>query len=300
MKTNLLKHSTLFLLSSTLVISCNSNIDVDISDLTVDSLKIESVKVNTTTESLIEYSVPTPNELFEIIRNQNVKLDIELVNDIANKELYIHTKSKAINFGVYSADIGYMSCFEHNLEFLRYSKVIEELGEDLGISDVFDKELMSRIENNEGNSDSLFVISNDTYFNSYQYLEENNKGNELALIISGGFIESLYIITNLAGDYSKDNLIIQEIGGQKIVLENIIDFCSTYMDDEAVSEIMIDLDDLGQVYEANMDFIEESSSITTENDIVTLNGGGHFEMNETTFNAVKEKITIIRTKLTQK
>ncbi len=300
MKNKFLKQSSLLLFCSTLLLSCKSDIDVDVSELTIDSIKTELVEPNMSNEAEIAYSVPTPNELFDIIKNQNVELNIELVNDIANKDIYVDTKSRAINFGIYSADIGYMSCFEHNLEFLKYSKVIEELGSELGISDVFDEELMARIENNEGNSDSLFIISNDTYFNSYQYLEENNKGNELALIISGGFIESLYIITNLAGDYSENNPIIEKIGGQKIVLENIIDFCSTYMDEEAISEIMIDLDDLGQVYEANMDFIEENSSITTENDIVTLNGGGYFAMNEKAFIAVKEKITEIRTKLTQK
>jgi hypothetical protein len=300
MKNKILKQGSFLLLSSSLMISCNSDIDIDVSEIAVDTVKTELVEAITVDDNSIEYSVPTPNELFDIIRSQGVALNIDLINDLSNKDTYVDTKSKAINFGIYSADIGYMSCFEHNLEFVKYSKVIEELGAELGISDVFDGELMSRIESNEGNSDSLFVISNDTYYNSYQHLEENNKGTELSLIISGGFIESLYIIANLAGEYSDDNAIIERIGGQKIVLENIIDFCSTYMDNESVSEIMTDLDELGQVYEANMDFIEETSNETTENGITSLNGGGHFVMNEKAFLAIKEKITEIRTKLTQK
>jgi len=298
MKNILLIKSGTLLLCSTLIFSCKSDIDVDV--IEIDSIKTEIVESVQSNEGNIQYSVPTPNELFEIIKDQGGELNIDLINAISNKDNYISTKSQAINFGVYSADIGYMSCFEHNLEFLKYSKVIEDLGSELGISDVFDEELMLRIERNEGNGDSLFIISNDTYFNSYQYLEENNKGTELALIISGGFFESLYIISNISGDYSKDNSIIERIGDQKIVLENIIDFCSTYMDNESVSEIMIDLDELGQVYEANMDFIEESSDVSTKNDIVTLSGGGHFEMNEKAFIAIKAKVTEIRTKLTQK
>ena len=296
MKNLYLKQNGIVLLSSLFIFSCNSDIDVDIAHET----PIEIKEITTNFEPSIEYSVPTPNELFDIIKANGGELNIELINSLENKDIYVDTKSKAINFGVYSADIGYMSCFKHSLEFLKYSKVIEEIASDLGISDVFDEELMSRIENNEGNNDSLFVISNDTYFNSYQYLEENDKGVELALIISGGFFESLYIISNIVDSYSTENPIIERIGDQKIVLENIIDFCSTYMDDQSVGDIMIDLDDLGQVFEANMDFIEESSSITKEDDIVTLSGGGRFEMNEKAFNAIKEKITEIRTNLTQK
>jgi hypothetical protein len=159
---------------------------------------------------------------------------------------------------------------------------------------------MDRIESNEGDADSLFVISNDTYYNSYQYLEENEKGTELALIISGGFIESLYIVTNIVNTYSEGNPIIEKIGDQKLVLENILDFCMTYMEEPSVVETMDDLFSLSETFENNMEFVEAKSSIETNGDVVTLSGGGHFKMNEKAFNAVKDKVTEIRTKITQK
>ena len=63
---------------------------------------------------------------------------------------------------------------------------------------------------------------------------------------------------------------------------------------------MDDLFSLSEIFENNMDFVEAESSVKKEGDIVTLSGGGHFTMNETAFNAVKEKVTEIRTKITQK
>jgi hypothetical protein len=243
--------------------------------------------------------VPTPNELFDIIRSSGGELRMDLINSLDNVDKYVDSKSKALNFGVYSADLGYMSCFDNGVEFLQYTKAIEKLGLDIGISDVFDQELMDKIEKNEGNSDSLFLISNETYYDSYQYLEENGKGVELALIIVGGYVESLYIVSHLVDNYSDDNPIIERIGGQKVVLENLIDFCMTYMDDVSVNETIQDLMDLEKIFDENMDFVEEETKVTDVDGIAMVQGGGHYKMNEKTFNAVKTKITELRNKITQ-
>jgi len=299
MKNKFLVKGGIFLFSSILIISCGpSEIDVDVEDPVGDTTEVIQ-NIDNDLPS-IEYSVPTPNELFEIIKEEGGELKIELINPLENEENYIDLKSKALNFGVYSADLGYMSCFDNSIEFLKYTKVVERLGDELGISEVFDEELMERIENNEGDNDSLFIISNDTYYDSYQYLEENEKGTELALIISGGFIESLYIVSNLVDSYSENTGIVDKIGDQKLVLENILDFCMTYMEDPSVSEIMDDLFSLSEVFEKNMEFVEGESEIKTDGDVVTLSGGGYFKMTEKAFNAVKEKVTEIRTKITQK
>ena len=146
----------------------------------------------------------------------------------------------------------------------------------------------------------MFVISNDTYYDSYEFLEENEKGTELALIISGGFIESLYIVSNLVDGYEENNEIIKKIGDQKLVLENILDFCMTYMDDPSVEETMNELLDLSDTFENNMEFIESEANIENEDGIATVSGGGHLVMNEKAFLAVKEKVAALRTKITQK
>ncbi len=276
-----------------------------------DSLNVEDNKVEeqTTDEVNVEeqlaeisYSVPTPNELFEIVKSLGGELNVDLINPIENKDNYVDLKSKALNFGVYSADLGYMSCFENGIEFLKYTKAIENLGNELGISEVFDQELMDRISNNEDDFDSLFMISNETYYDSYLYLEENKKGQELSLIIIGGYIESLYIISNLVTEYADDNQIIEKIGDQKLVLENIIDFCAQYADELAVSEALSSIMELKSVFDENMDFVEANEAAPTEatNGVNTLKSNGSYVMNEKTFNIVKTEITKLRTNITQK
>jgi hypothetical protein len=266
------------------------NVDIDSTDLvTADS-----------TLQVVDYSVPTPNELFEIIKLQGGKQQMNLVNSLENSENYVDVKSKALNFGVYSADVAYLSCFGIGIDFLKYFKKIEELGEELGISGAFDQGVMERIENNEANADSLFTISNDTYYNSYMYLEENQKGVELSLIMAGGYIESLYIITNLVKTYSDNDPIVEKIGDQKVVMENLIDFITQYGDDASVADVITDLKSLSEVFEKNMTFQESSSKVSNSEDgTLMISGGGAYIMTKDAFDKIKAKSTELRLKYTK-
>jgi len=266
------------------------NVDVDSTDLvTADS-----------TLPVVDYSVPTPNELFEIIKLQGGKQQMNLVNSLENSENYVDVKSKALNFGVYSADVAYLSCFGIGIDFLKYFKKIEELGEELGISGAFDQGVMERIENNEANADSLFTISNDTYYNSYMYLEENQKGVELSLIMAGGYIESLYIITNLVKTYSDNDPIVEKIGDQKVVMENLIDFITQYGDDASVADVITDLKSLSEVFEKNMTFQESSSKVSNSEDgTLMISGGGAYIMTKDAFDKIKAKSAELRLKYTK-
>lgn len=288
----------LFCASTTLMVACggpseeNEVQNVEITDTT------ETAPVDTETAN-VDYAVPTPNELFEIIKLQGGEQQTNLVNTLENSENYVDLKSKSINFGVYSADIAYLSCFGIGTDFLQYFKKIEELGEELGITGAFDEELMDRIENNEGDSDSLFAISNDSYYESYFYLEENDKGVELSLIMVGGYVESLYIICNLVDTYDSEDPIVKKIGDQKIVLENLIDFISEYAEDSDVSGVIDDLLSLSDVFKTTMEFEETESSVTNDDSgTLILSGGGSFTMTEAAFDAIKAKANELREKYT--
>lgn len=295
MKNKNLYRGVFTLAIASLLVSCGGEAEEEVNNIVVDSTEnIEDPNL-----MKVQYSVPTPNELFEIIKLQGGKEKVGLVNPLENKDNYVDTKEKAMNFGVYSADLAYMSCFGVGTEFLMYMKTIEEMGDELGIAGAFDEDLMERIENNEGDSDSLFSITNDTYYDSYLYLEENDKGAELSLIMGAGFIESLYIVCNLVDSYNDDDAIIEKIGDQKLVLENLIDFIGIYTDDEGVMELSNDLLTLLEIFEISMDFEESGTNVDNEDGKLILSGGGSFEMNEKALTDVTAKVTELRNNITK-
>lgn len=288
--------------SSILLLSCGG--DNDGNELTninvTDTVEAEMDTTGMSSDIVMEYSVPTPNELFEIVKAQGGEKQMNLVNPLENSENYVDQKSKAINFGVYSADVAYLSCFGIGTDFLKYFKKIEELGDELGISGAFNEDIMERIESNEGDTDSLFAISNDTYYESYSYLEENEKGTELSLIMAGGYVESLFIVSNLVTTYSDDDPIVSKIGDQRVILESLIDFISSYMEDPSVEEVAGDLMDLQAVFEDNMEFEEsDASTSNSESGTLVVSGGGSYKMSEIAYNAIKAKATELRDKYTK-
>jgi hypothetical protein len=280
-----------------MMVSCGGDGQEDVTNVVLDDT---TQTVTEPEQPAVDYAVPTPNELFEIIKIQGGEQKVGLVNPLDNRSKYVETKTKAINFGIYSADLAYMSCFGIGTEFLMYFKAIEEMGTELGIEGAFDEELMGRIENNEGDTDSLFAISNETYYDSYLYLEENDKGVELCLIMAGGYIESLYIVCNLVDKYKEGDPIIEKIGDQKLVLENLLDFILQYSDDQSVSEVMDDLISLSEVFETSMEFEESGTSIDKgENNMLVLSGGGSYKMTKTALEKITAKVEELRANYTK-
>ncbi|MBL7898268.1 MAG: hypothetical protein JNJ99_07020 [Crocinitomicaceae bacterium] len=283
--------------TASMMVSCGGDNQEDVTNVVLEDT---NQVVTEPDQPAVDYAVPTPNELFEIIKIQGGEQKVGLVNPLDNRSKYVETKTKAINFGIYSADLAYMSCFGIGTEFLMYFKAIEEMGTELGIEGAFDEELMGRIENNEGDTDSLFAISNETYYDSYLYLEENDKGVELCLIMAGGYIESLYIVCNLVDKYKEGDPIIEKIGDQKLVLENLLDFILQYSDDQSVSEVMDDLISLSEVFETSMEFEESGTSIDKgENNMLVLSGGGSYKMTKTALEKITAKVEELRANYTK-
>lgn len=291
MKNKNLFNGLLVAAAAMLMMSCGGGAEDELTNVVVPDSTQDVVVPE---QPAVEYAVPTPNELFEVIKLQGGEQRPGLVNSLDSRPNYVDLKSKSLNFGVYSADLAYMSCFGIGTEFLMYFKAIEEMGEELGISGAFDEELMERIENNEGDSDTLFAISNETYYDSYLYLEENGKGVELCLIMAGGYIESLYIICNLVDKFDEKDPIIEKIGDQKLVLENLLDFILQYSDDQMVSEVMDDLITLSDVFETSMEFEESGTSIDKTETKLVLTGGGSYKMTKNSLEKIKAKAKELR------
>lgn len=279
--------------ASTVLFSCSGGGGEDIQTVAVDTTPV----VTQPEQPAVEYAVPTPNELFEIVKLLGGDQRPGLTNPLENREKYVDLKAQALNFGVYSADLAYMSCFGIGTEFLMYFKAIEEMGEELGISGAFDEDLMARIENNEGDTDSLFAISNESYYDSYLYLEENDKGVELSLIMAGGYIESLYIVCSLVDKYKEGDPTIEKIGDQKLVLENLLDFILQYSDDQNVSDVMDDLISLSEVFETSMEFEESGTSIGNTDGKLVVSGGGSYKMSKSALEKITAKAKELREKI---
>jgi hypothetical protein len=127
-------------------------------------------------------------------------------------------------------------------------------------------------------------------------LKENERGATLSLIIVGGWVESLYILTNLVDDKNGGEL-LSRVADQRLTLENLYGFMAEYQDDADVSEVMEALIPIEDVL-MNLEVQEsEVSTQVNENGTYNLEGGSDFVLSKQQFNSLKDAVANLRSSI---
>lgn len=284
------------LAASLMLVSCGG----DKTESEDDMSGMDSLKTETHTEQITEtfFQVPSPGEMLTFIKmvgGKNNK-NVSFLNSPDNQKNYTDNKSKALNFGIYSCDLSYCSIFEIGSEALKYFKVVKQLGDQIGVSSAIKPEVLKRLEGNLGNPDSLSVITDDVYFTSFETLEQGKQGPTLSLVVSGGWIESLYIATSLA-KYDAKSPVVERLADQKYTLDNLIEFLKKYESDESVASVLVQFTELqaefNKIGEKEVDAAKSADKSKT-----VLGGGKELVITEAQYKAIVDKIKEIRNSYT--
>ena len=189
-------------------------------------------------------SIPDPAVLSQIINDAQLEYQPELLNDPMKYTSYNLEQDKALNLGVYGTDLSYASMFEQTQECLTYLKCVNQLCKSLGINGVFDENTSDRIEANKSNRDSLLTIISGSFAQADEYLTKNKRGNFSTLIITGGWIEGMYIACNLTVA-SKNEQAATELAKHGETLTSIVKLINSYESASTeVEKLKIDLNSL--------------------------------------------------------
>ena len=217
------------------------------------------------------FNVPSPIQLAGIIQKVQLPYNKELLNSVNKYQNYTTTFKQALNLGIYGANLGYINVFEQLPDAAAYFGAIRTLSKELGIMNTFNEETMKRIERNNGNKDSLLYIASIMYRESDQYLMDAERNEVGALILAGGWVESLYLLTHiqLAKDMKPE--IKDLIGQQKSALNNLIDILRPHYGKisneydsflENLSELAAIFDDINVKYTFKSVKTDEANRIT--------------------------------------
>lgn len=187
------------------------------------------------------YPLPTSFELTELLNRIEASYIIELGNPSAKVENYLTEKAKALNLGVYSADLSYASTYNQQQYIVDYMAASRKLVESLDMTAAVDPELPKKIEQNENNKDELITLISESFYDTYDYLNKNNRAPVAMLIIAGSFVEGLYIATNISDNTFNNKEMIKIVMTQKDPLNKLMDLLETYVETEYVRQTMEDL-----------------------------------------------------------
>ena len=276
--------------------SCGNNSD-KAETTGADSTAVDSSAMSSD-QSEEYYQVPSPDEMFSFMKDWGSEgKSTKYLNAPENAKNYNDTKSKALNFGIYATDFLYCSTFDYGSEALKYFVNVKKLGDDLGISGVINQSMADRIKQNIGKNDSLTNLSNSLYFSSMAELEKSDKASTLALVITGGWIESVYMVTTMTKTYKADNAAIGRVAEQKYTLDNLLGYLGKYKSDSNVADVIAQLNELKGIF----DQLKEETTgggISAKAAKKVLGGGTKITITEAQYKAISEKVKSIHDNFT--
>jgi hypothetical protein len=183
------------------------------------------------------YQMPTPNELFNIVRQMAGEGQKRMMNPAVNADRYVSLPARSINFGVYATDLVYASYFKLNVEVVRYYLAVKKLGDKVGVAGAFSDNDFVRLEANltRGNNDSLEILSNEAYYKAYQQLQQEDMGPVLSLVLAGGWVESMHLVMRQVAAFNAEDPLVARVVEQKASLEHLLDLMEEHKADPNVA-----------------------------------------------------------------
>ena len=204
------------------------------------------------------YPLPTSFEISKMLSDANTSYSPDVVNDISKVDEYVTTWQKAVNLGIYGADLSYAATFEKTQETIDYLEASKKLIDELNITSAFNATMAERIESNIENIDSLILIVTESFYDTYNYLNQNGEEKTSILVIAGSVFEGLYITCNLIENSENKADLMKVLAAQRTQVIKLVELMESHQDDKNVSRVLPNLRYIKLVY----DQLGESTDMT--------------------------------------
>ncbi|MBL4734960.1 MAG: hypothetical protein JKY18_06425, partial [Flavobacteriales bacterium] len=141
----------------------------------VDPETLDSTASNVLELGNTVFCIPSPVQTAILVKEVGAAYDKGMMNSPANHSSYSTSFQKALNLGVYGADLGYSTIYEQPQDGLTYIKTVQSLADDIGVSSAFSPAIIKRLTSNIGNQDSLLKMVGHCYRSLNSFLQENDR-----------------------------------------------------------------------------------------------------------------------------
>jgi hypothetical protein len=194
--------------------------------------------------------IPAPLEISVLLKESGKKYNSAFLNSPDNLSKYNSNYKRALNLGIYGTDLGYTNIYEQNQDGLKYMGSIKELADGLNIGQFFEVETIGRLATNSKNLDSLLLITTQNFNSINNFLQTQDRANLSVLLLTGGWVEALHVLCEVAKSNPTNKELQETIGEQKIILENIMLLLSFYKEsDPNMASLLTDMEALKKSYD---------------------------------------------------
>lgn len=236
------------------------------------------------------FSIPSPVQTALAIRKAGLKYQKDLTTPLDKGESLTLKAPQSMALGMYGADLAYVTVHKDGQRALATMQAIEKLGGKLELSNAFDRALLDRFKSNLGSEDSLLRFSGTAFRAADQYLKNNRRDDVSAFVLTGGWVESLYLsVSDPAA--AKDQTLMNRIGEQKNALNGLIDLLERSDADNAGAAVLAELKALKVLFQ------DISSTYTYQEPVTDAAKKTTFINSTSTITIPADKLTAITAKV---
>jgi hypothetical protein len=223
-----------------------------------DLFENQLIKENAEKMKRIFFVLPSPIEISLLITKTGVYFRKDLLNSTENLAGYSTSSSRAIALGVYCADLSYASLNEQYQISIEYINVSRNLAESLGVLRTVNQDKLRLLESNVTNKELIVDIVSEIYMESNEQLREQDRYSLAALMLIGGWVESMYLATQSVNPSDKSHHeLIKQILDQKLSLESIKSVLRDNQSDPVIKPIYLDILQLEKLFEMSSKNLEQ-------------------------------------------
>lgn len=211
------------------------------------------------------FVIPSPIQTADLISKSNAPFNADLLNPTGNATGYPDNFKKALNMGIFGADLGYLAVYNMTDKTTDYLKAVRGLADEIGLGSAFNESLATKISESLGDEGKMLALVSEAYKTADDYLKENKKDDVASLVIVGGWLESLNFACG-AAEATEDQDIIERIADQKNVLKTILAMLKQYRDNEDYDDLAVELEDLQTIFNGITYTYEFAEPVTNENE----------------------------------
>lgn len=196
-------------------------------------------------------NIPSPMELVDALPNAGIAFNKEVINPTEKESKYLTSLQKAINFGIYSVDMAYLTTNEEFGLLKGYLNTSRNMAKSLDLSETFDKVVGKRLSENAENKDSLKKVIDEAYYEVDNYMRNNERALAATQMLTGSWLESQYITLQVVQGQTKNEknaLLFNKIFEQKRHLESLVSLLKEYEKDKSFSPAIKQMNELNTIY----------------------------------------------------
>ncbi len=266
-------------------------------DITVDMDEInQELFDNISDAKQIFYSLPSPLETAMLVRSAGAEYNAEILNSVDNAGTYTGQRKMALNLGIYTCDLSFASLYDQTQASISYMNAAKQMADGLGILDAISDDTIERLEENVNNREVLLDIVSETFMNSSSDLEETGRPAVAAIVLVGGWMEGLYIATELVNKGTfEGNKLVERITDQKLSIDIVLKLLEENQENSDVATIMAEVQELKTIFdkiEIKTTAIEPE--VDPETNVTTLKSESTSTMSPEIFAELSDKVKSLR------